>query len=133
MANNHWYSCRFITVEVTTEPGYRQNLNSRTPSFRFGTGHIFNSVFDSNADGINTRDGRPFYILQSTVLFNISFQVLNYSSRIVYGPTQRRQLRAQTKGLLFPKGIYSMEQRTQRPTERLQTHLTVLLFWTQRM
>ncbi|PAV19278.1 polysaccharide lyase family 1 [Pyrrhoderma noxium] len=48
MANNHW-----------------QNLNSRTPSFRFGTGHIFNSVFDSNADGINTRDGAQLLVQNS--------------------------------------------------------------------
>ena len=38
--NNHWL-----------------NINSRTPSIRFGTGHVFNSYFDNVADGINTRDG----------------------------------------------------------------------------
>ncbi|KAG6915666.1 hypothetical protein DXG01_010496 [Tephrocybe rancida] len=39
------------------------NLNSRTPSFRFGHGHIFNNIFDNNNDGINTRDGtnQPLY------------------------------------------------------------------------
>lgn len=43
----------------------RLNLNSRTPSFRFGTGHIFNSVFDDNADGINTRDGAQLLVENS--------------------------------------------------------------------
>jgi pectate lyase len=45
MANNYWY-----------------NLNSRTPSFRFGHGHIYNNVFDNNNDGINTRDGAQLLV-----------------------------------------------------------------------
>ena len=40
----------------------RQNLNSRTPSFRFGTGHIFNNLFTSLNDGINTRDGAQLLV-----------------------------------------------------------------------
>lgn len=38
------------------------NLNSRTPSFRFGHGHIYNNVFDNNNDGINTRDGAQLLV-----------------------------------------------------------------------
>ncbi|OBZ75016.1 putative pectate lyase A [Grifola frondosa] len=32
------------------------------PSFRFGTGHIFNNLYDNNADGINTRDGAQLLV-----------------------------------------------------------------------
>jgi len=38
--NNHWV-----------------NINSRTPSLRFGTGHIVNNYFENTSDGINTRQG----------------------------------------------------------------------------
>ncbi|TVY44626.1 putative pectate lyase A [Lachnellula cervina] len=44
-------------LRVTYSNNYWSNINSRTPSLRFGTGHIFNSYFDEVADGINTRDG----------------------------------------------------------------------------
>lgn len=44
-------------ITVTYAANWWQNLNSRTPSFRFGHGHLYNNVFDSNSDGINTRDG----------------------------------------------------------------------------
>jgi pectate lyase len=46
-------------VAITVTYGYNWwfDLNSRTPSFRFGHGHIFNEVYDDNNDGINTRDG----------------------------------------------------------------------------
>ena len=37
-ANNHW-----------------ANLNSRGPSFRFGTGHMFNNYYENVNDGINVR------------------------------------------------------------------------------
>lgn len=49
-------------ITVTYANNYWQNLNSRTPSFRFGHGHIFNNVFDSNNDGINTRDGAQLLV-----------------------------------------------------------------------
>ena len=44
-------------LRVTEANNYWKNINSRTPSIRFGTGHVFNSYFESVADGINTRDG----------------------------------------------------------------------------
>ncbi|KAL5503742.1 hypothetical protein ACEPAH_7813 [Sanghuangporus vaninii] len=52
-------------ITVTMAGLYWLNLNSRTPSFRFGTGHIFNSVFDDNSDGINTRDGAQLLVENS--------------------------------------------------------------------
>lgn len=44
-------------LRVTQNNNYWYNINSRTPSIRFGTGHFFNSYFDVVSDGINTRDG----------------------------------------------------------------------------
>ncbi|KAF5309163.1 hypothetical protein D9619_012701 [Psilocybe cf. subviscida] len=49
-------------ITVTYANNYWTNLNSRTPSFRFGHGHIFNNVFDNNSDGINTRDGAQLLV-----------------------------------------------------------------------
>ncbi|KAJ3573725.1 hypothetical protein NP233_g2241 [Leucocoprinus birnbaumii] len=49
-------------ITVTYANNYWSNLNSRTPSFRFGHGHIFNNVFDNNNDGINTRDGAQLLV-----------------------------------------------------------------------
>jgi pectate lyase len=42
---------------VTYVNNYWLNINSRGPSIRFGTGHIFNNVFEKVADGINVRKG----------------------------------------------------------------------------
>ncbi|CAK5283351.1 unnamed protein product [Mycena citricolor] len=45
-------------ITVTMGNNYWRNLNSRTPSLRFGHGHVFNNVFDSNIlTNINTREG----------------------------------------------------------------------------
>ncbi|KAH9940792.1 pectate lyase [Epithele typhae] len=49
-------------LQVTYALNRWVNLNSRTPSFRFGHGHIFNNVFDNNSDGINTRDGAQLLV-----------------------------------------------------------------------
>jgi len=49
-------------LRVTYAFNYWSNLNSRTPSFRFGQGHIFNNFFENNSDGINTRDGAQLLV-----------------------------------------------------------------------
>jgi len=49
-------------ITVTYAGNYWSNLNSRTPSFRFGHGHIFNNYFENNGDGINTRDGAQLLV-----------------------------------------------------------------------
>ncbi|KAJ7165669.1 pectate lyase [Mycena crocata] len=49
-------------ITVTFANNYWNDLSSRTPSFRFGHGHIFNNVFDNNDDGINTRDGAQLLV-----------------------------------------------------------------------
>ena len=47
---------------VTFALNHWDTLNSRTPSFRFGTGHIYNNYFVNNNDGINTRDGAQLLV-----------------------------------------------------------------------
>ncbi|KAG8712086.1 hypothetical protein FRC09_020252 [Ceratobasidium sp. 395] len=49
-------------IQVTYAFNKWYNLNSRTPSFRFGHGHIFNNYFLSNEDGINTRVGAELLV-----------------------------------------------------------------------
>ncbi|KAH6890073.1 pectate lyase B [Coprinopsis sp. MPI-PUGE-AT-0042] len=41
---------------------YFSNINSRTPSFRFGKGHIYNNFFENVNDGINTRKGAQLLV-----------------------------------------------------------------------
>ncbi|KAK0223645.1 pectate lyase [Armillaria fumosa] len=51
-----------VAIRVTFALNWWYDLNSRTPSFRFGIGHIFNNIFDDNNDGINTRDGAELLV-----------------------------------------------------------------------
>lgn len=44
-------------LTVTYAKNHWKNINSRGPSFRFGTGHIFNNYYENVLDGINTRQG----------------------------------------------------------------------------
>ncbi|KAH8590653.1 putative pectate lyase A [Bisporella sp. PMI_857] len=44
-------------LRITYSNNYWYNINSRTPSLRFGTGHVYNNYFLSVNDGINTRLG----------------------------------------------------------------------------
>lgn len=53
-------------LTVTYANNYWKNVNSRTPSFRFGTGHIFNNYYLSLGDsGINTRMGAQLLVESS--------------------------------------------------------------------
>ncbi|KAG9077791.1 hypothetical protein FRC06_008713 [Ceratobasidium sp. 370] len=58
-------------IQVTYAFNKWYNLNSRTPSFRFGHGHIFNNYFLSNNDGINTRVGAEL-LVQNNVFESVS-------------------------------------------------------------
>jgi hypothetical protein len=57
-------------LTVTYVYNYWQNLNSRTPSYRFGTGHIYNNYYESVNDGINTRDGAQL-LVQNNVFSDV--------------------------------------------------------------
>ncbi|KAH8834785.1 polysaccharide lyase family 1 protein [Flagelloscypha sp. PMI_526] len=49
-------------MTVTYALNYWKNLNSRTPVFRAGHGHIFNSFFETNNAGIDTRAGAQLLV-----------------------------------------------------------------------
>lgn len=53
-------------LRVTQHNNHWHNINSRAPSLRFGTGHVFNSFFSNVSDGINTRLGAQV-LVQSNV------------------------------------------------------------------
>ncbi|KAH8161057.1 polysaccharide lyase superfamily 1 [Xylaria polymorpha] len=52
-------------LTVTYANNYFQNLNSRGPLFRFGTGHIFNSYYSNVNTAVNTRMGAQLLIESS--------------------------------------------------------------------
>lgn len=49
-------------LRVTYHNNYWSNVNSRGPSFRFGTGHIYNNYYENVSDGINTRQGAQLLV-----------------------------------------------------------------------
>lgn len=49
-------------MTVTYANNYLYNLNSRGPSFRFGTGHVYNNYYEEVSDGINTRQGAQLLV-----------------------------------------------------------------------
>lgn len=49
-------------LRITYANNYWYNINSRAPSFRFGTGHIYNSYHENVSDGINTRLGAQLLV-----------------------------------------------------------------------
>ncbi|KAL4923826.1 pectate lyase family protein [Aspergillus undulatus] len=49
-------------LHITYANNYWSNINSRGPSFRFGTGHIYNNYYENVSDGINTRLGAELLV-----------------------------------------------------------------------
>ncbi|KAF5859395.1 hypothetical protein ETB97_002902 [Aspergillus alliaceus] len=49
-------------LRITLNNNYLYNLNSRGPSFRFGTGHLYNNYYLDVSDGINTRKGAQLLV-----------------------------------------------------------------------
>ena len=49
-------------LTVTYNNNYWLNINSRGPSFRFGTGHLYNNYYENVSDGINTRQGAQLLV-----------------------------------------------------------------------
>jgi pectate lyase len=56
-------------LRVTYHNNYWYNINSRAPSLRFGTGHIYNSLFENVGTGINTRQ-RAQVLAENNVFVN---------------------------------------------------------------
>ncbi|KAM7189603.1 Pectin lyase fold/virulence factor [Rhypophila sp. PSN 637] len=70
-ANNHWENC-----------------NSRGPSVRFGTVHIFNSFYENMHSAINTRMGAQV-LIESNVFKNVSVPITSQDSSSVGYATLR--------------------------------------------
>lgn len=49
-------------LTVTYHSNYWKNINSRAPSLRFGTAHVYNNYYEEVNDGINTRDGAQILV-----------------------------------------------------------------------
>jgi pectate lyase len=59
-----------------------KNINSRMPLLRFGTAHVFNSVFDGGSTAVNTRMGAQA-LVESSVFKNVERAVLSIDSKEV--------------------------------------------------
>ncbi|TVY44789.1 putative pectate lyase A [Lachnellula occidentalis] len=57
-------------LHVSQHNNYWENIGSRTPSIRYGTGHIFNSYFKNMSTGVDTRDGAEVMV-QSNVFSEV--------------------------------------------------------------
>ncbi|KAK4624122.1 putative pectate lyase A [Fulvia fulva] len=66
-------------LTVTYANNYWSNTNSRIPSIRFGTAHIFNSYYDSADTGVNTRMGAEV-LVESTVFTGVKYPVCSRDS-----------------------------------------------------
>jgi pectate lyase len=66
-------------LHVTEHNNYWLNIGSRTPSLRFGTGHVYNSYFKNVNTGVNTREGAQV-LVQSNVFSNVSKPILSADS-----------------------------------------------------
>ncbi|KKY30892.1 putative pectate lyase [Diaporthe ampelina] len=71
-------------LHVTYANNYWSNINSRAPSFRFGTGHIFNSYFSSVSTGINTRENAQL-LIESSVFENSGTKAIYSADSDVVG------------------------------------------------
>jgi pectate lyase len=69
-------------LHITYANNYWKNINSRMPLLRFGTAHVFNSVFDSGSTAVNTRMGAQA-LVESTVFKNVERAVLSIDSKEV--------------------------------------------------
>jgi pectate lyase len=56
-------------LRVTYHNNYWFNINSRAPSLRFGTGHIYNSLFENVGTGVNTRQ-KAQVLVENNVFVN---------------------------------------------------------------
>ncbi|GAP86855.1 putative pectate lyase [Rosellinia necatrix] len=61
-----------------------ENINSRGPSFRFGTGHIFNSYYSNVNTAVNTRQGAQL-LIESTVFENNGDKAIYFADSDVTG------------------------------------------------
>ena len=58
-------------LHVTYDHNYFYNINSRTPSLRFGTGHVYNNYFVNGDTGVHSRENAQM-LVQNNVFVNVS-------------------------------------------------------------
>ncbi|MBN1170979.1 MAG: polysaccharide lyase family 1 protein [Micromonosporaceae bacterium] len=61
-------------LRVTYHHNYFYNINSRTPSLRFGKGHVYNNYFVNGSTGVHSRMGAQM-LVQNNVFVNVSTPV----------------------------------------------------------
>lgn len=66
-------------LTVTYANNYWSGVNSRLPSVRFGTVHVFNSYFETADTGVNTRMGAQV-LVESSVFSGVKSPVLSKDS-----------------------------------------------------
>lgn len=78
---NSMYSVPLLSMEysLTSFPDYWSSVNSRLPSVRFGTAHIFNNYFDGGDTGVNTRMGAEV-LVESTVFEGVKYPITSKDS-----------------------------------------------------
>ncbi|KAI6904821.1 putative pectate lyase [Hortaea werneckii] len=69
-------------LHITYANNYWKNINSRMPLLRFGTAHVFNSVYDGGSTAVNARMGAQA-LVESTVFTNVERAILSIDSKEV--------------------------------------------------
>ncbi|KAK6392265.1 hypothetical protein LTR65_003721 [Meristemomyces frigidus] len=80
-------------LRVTYANNYWYNINSRMPSLRFGTGHVFNSYYDTADTGVNTRDGAQV-LVESTDFTGVTSPIESADSDTGYAVVKDVELGA---------------------------------------
>jgi pectate lyase len=62
-------------LHVTYDHNYFQNFDSRTPSLRFGTGHVYDNYFSNGITGVDSRDGAQM-LVQNNVFRNVGTPIM---------------------------------------------------------
>ncbi|KAK0744878.1 pectin lyase fold/virulence factor [Apiosordaria backusii] len=69
-------------LRVTYANNHFRNINSRAPLFRFGTGHIFNNLYENVGSAVNTRMGAQV-LVESNYFSNVTIAVTSQDSKEV--------------------------------------------------
>jgi pectate lyase len=62
-------------LKVTYHHNYFRNFDSRTPSLRFGTGHVFDNYFVNGSTGVDSRMGAQM-LVQNNVFSNVKTPIM---------------------------------------------------------
>ena len=62
-------------LKVTYDHNYFQNFDSRTPSLRFGTGHVYDNYFSNGLTAVDSRDNAQM-LVQNNVFRNVGTPIM---------------------------------------------------------